>query len=70
MVRRALYMASLSAVRRDGQMRKFYKRLLDRGKPGKVALVAVIRKMLLQLNAVAQRGTPWVENYPLASLTA
>ena len=69
-VRRALYMASLSAVRRDGQMRKFYKRLLDRGKSGKVALVAVMRKMLLQLNAVAQRGIPWVENYPLASLTA
>ena len=62
-VRRALYMASLSAVRRDGQMRRFYKRLVDRGKPFKVALVAVMRKMLLQLNAVAQRGTPWVENH-------
>ena len=62
-VRRALYMASLSAVRRAGRMRSFYERLRSRGKPFKVALVAVMRKMLLQLNAVARRGTPWVENY-------
>ena len=32
----------------------------QRGKPGKVALAAVMRKLLLQLNAVARRGTPWV----------
>ena len=31
------------------------------GKPGKVALVAVMRKLLLHLNAVARRGTPWIE---------
>ena len=62
-VRRALYMSALSAVRRAGQMRSFYERLRSKGKPFKVALVAVMRKMLLQLNAVARRGTPWVENY-------
>ena len=62
-VRRALYMASLSAVRHKGRMRDFYERLRSKGKPFKVALVAVMRKMLLQLNAVARRGTPWVENY-------
>ena len=62
-VRRALYMAALSAVRRAGRMRSFYERLRSKGKPFKVALVAVMRKMLLQLNAVARRGTPWTENY-------
>ena len=62
-VRRALYMSALSAVRHAGQMRSFYERLRSKGKPFKVALVAVMRKILLQLNAVARRGTPWVENY-------
>ena len=62
-VRRALYMSALSAVRSAGQTRSFYERLRSKGKPFKVALVAVMRKMLLQLNAVARRGTPWVENY-------
>ena len=61
-VRKALYMAALSAVRTAGAMRSFYLRLKHRGKAGKVALVAVMRKMLLLLNAIAHRGTPWVEN--------
>ena len=66
-VRRALYMSALSAVRGAGQMRSFYERLRSKGKPFKVALVAVMRKMLHQLNAVARRGTPWVENYTPAA---
>ena len=62
-VRRALYLASSSAVRRkDSALGRFYQQLLQRGKPGKVALVAVMRKLLLQLHAVARRGAPWVEN--------
>lgn len=62
-VRNALYMSALSSVRREGGLKRFYKRLRDRGKPGKVALVALMRKILLQLNAVARRGTPWTEHY-------
>lgn len=64
-VRKALYMVALSAIRVDGQMRQFYQGLRKRGKAGKVALVAVMRKILLLLNAIAQRGTPWVESYAL-----
>ena len=60
-VRRALYLAALAAVRHDGSLGRFYRRLRQRGKPGKVALVAAMRKLLLQLNAVARRGTPWTE---------
>ena len=60
-VRRALYMSALSSVRHDPGMRCFYRGLRDRGKPGKVALVAVMRKRLLLLHAIVRRGTPWVE---------
>lgn len=63
MVRHALYMAAMSVLRHDCELRNFYRGLKKRGKPGKVALVAVMRKLLLQLNAVAHRGTPWVPKY-------
>ena len=64
-VRRALYMAALSAIRFNQELKGFYRRLRRRGKPGKVALVAVMRKLLLLLHAIAQRGTPWVPSlYP------
>ena len=63
-MRKALYLAALSAIRkRESKLGMFYQRLRDRGKPGKVALVGVMRKLLLQLHAVARRGTPWVEDY-------
>ena len=58
-VRRILYLAALSAIRTDATLRDFNHRLRQRGKAGKVALVAVMRKLLLRLNAVARRGTPW-----------
>ena len=60
-VRRALYMASLAAIRGSGSLPDFYRQLRQRGKSGKVALVAVMCKLLLQLNAVARRGTPWTQ---------
>lgn len=59
-VRRALYMAALSATRCNPELSGFYGRLRRRGKPAKVALVAVMRKLLLQLHAIARRGTPWL----------
>lgn len=65
-VRKALYMAAISAIRTPGVMRCFYLRLKRRGKASKVALVAVMRKMLLLLNAIARRGTPWVESLETA----
>lgn len=59
-VRRILYMAALSAIRANPDLRRFYQGLRRRGKPGKVALVAVMRKLVLMLHAIARRGTPWV----------
>ena len=67
-VRRALYMSALSVIRRNNSaLARFYNQLKKRGKPGKVALVAVMRKLLLQLHAIARRGTPWVEDYAPAT---
>ena len=60
-VRRALYVCAWVVLRLDGDLRDFYRRLRERGKPGKVAVIAVARKLLMQLNAVARRGTPWVK---------
>ena len=66
-VRRALYMAALSAIRTNTDRGRWYQGLRRRGKPGKVALVAVMRKLLLRLHAIARRGTPWVpEGVPVS----
>lgn len=50
-VRVALYMATLSAVRWDPALRAYYQQLRARGKLGKVALVACMRKLLTIVNA-------------------
>ena len=62
LVRRALYMAALSVIRTKTDLGRWYQALRRRGKPGKVALVAVMRKLLLRLHAIARRGTPWVSD--------
>lgn len=50
-IRQVLYMASMSAMRHEPRLRDFYQSLRARGKEGKVAIVAVMRKMLVILNA-------------------
>jgi len=49
-VRRALYMAALVAARSNHQLKGFYQRLRAAGKPAKVALTAVMRKLVELLN--------------------
>src|SRR6476620_5011006 len=44
-VRNALYMAALNAVRRADRFKAFYARLRQAGKPAKLALIAVARKL-------------------------
>src|SRR5215217_92266 len=58
-VRNVLYMAALTAIRRRSPFRAFYDRLTSRGRPKKVALVAVMRKLLTTLNAIVRDRTPW-----------
>lgn len=49
-VRKILYMAALSAARFNPILRSFYQRLLSSGKKPKVALTAVMRKLIILLN--------------------
>ena len=58
-VREALYMGALIASRFNPVIKEFYERLLEAGKPKKVALVACMRKLLIILNAVMRDRTPW-----------
>jgi transposase len=58
-VRAALYMAALVAARHNRPLRHFYQRLRTAGKPAKVALVAVMRKLLTILNAMVKHQTAW-----------
>jgi transposase len=61
-IRRVLYMATLSAARRNPAIRAFYQRLRAAGKLPKVALVACMRKLLTILNAMARTHKPWDES--------
>ncbi|GIW99517.1 MAG: hypothetical protein KatS3mg111_2850 [Pirellulaceae bacterium] len=63
-IRKVLYMAAIVAVRHNETMKAFYQRLLAKGKPKKVALVAVMRKLLLILNAMEKNK----QNYREPSL--
>lgn len=49
-VRRVLYMAALTATRYNPILKRFYQRLLAAGKPKKLALTAVMRKLVTLLN--------------------
>jgi transposase len=51
-VRRVLYMAALVATRFNPILKTFYDRLVAAGKPKKVALVAVMRKLIVLLNHI------------------
>lgn len=66
-VRAVLYMAALVASRRNSVIRDFYKRLRDKGKAPKVALVACMRKLLIILNAMIKHKTRWSEIIPQTS---
>ena len=60
-VRRMLYMAALSASRANPVLRLFHQRLIAAGKPPKVALIAVARKLLTILSAMLRTNQPWAE---------
>jgi transposase len=58
-VRRALYMSAVSLARLDqAALGKFYQRLRSAGKPAKVALTAVMRKLLIQMNKTLKDHAP------------
>jgi transposase len=66
-VRQVLYMATLSAIKTNPQIKLFYERLVAAGKPKKVAVIATMRKMLTILNAILRSGNPWQPDFMLSS---
>jgi transposase len=62
-LRSVLYMAALVAARWNPVLRAFDARLRAAGKPAKVALVAVARKLLTILNAMLRDQRPWSSAY-------
>lgn len=59
-VRRALYMAAVSAIRCNAPIREFFQRLRNEyGKPFKLAITACMRKLLVFMNAMLRDQTDW-----------
>lgn len=59
-IRRNLYMACLCLIRAKSQpLACFYQKLRDAGKPFKVAIVAIMRKLIVIINAIIKTDTPW-----------
>lgn len=58
-VRAVLFMAATAAVRFNPVFKAFFQRLRQKGKPYKVALTAVMRKMIVTLNAMLKNQKPW-----------
>ena len=58
-LRRGLYMPALSATRCNPDLAALYQRLRANGKPAKLALVAVMRKLVLLANALVRDDRTW-----------
>ena len=62
-LRNLLFMCSLSAVHRNKSCKAMYDRMINKGKPKKVALIAVANKLLKQSLAIAKSGLSYDEDY-------
>lgn len=63
-VRKALYMAAVCAMRGHPEFKQLYERLTARGKPGKVALTAVMRKLVVLANVLIEEDRLWTPPAP------
>lgn len=59
LIRRVLYMATLSVIRRQADFKDRYRALRARGKCAKVAIVACMRVLLIRLNAMVRDKAEW-----------
>ena len=66
-VRAALYLPTLTATRYNPVIRAFFQRLIGKGKPFKVAMIACMRKLLTILNAMVRDNTRWADRLALSS---
>jgi transposase len=60
-VRSVLYMAALNASRHNPALKAFHDHLKAAGKEPKVAIVAVMRKMITMLNAMVRDDVAWAD---------
>lgn len=60
-LRRALYMPALVALRFNNELARKYKDIKNAGKPSKVAITAIMRKLLILANALLRDGRTWNE---------
>lgn len=58
-VRKALYMAAVSAVRTKSRFKTAYQAMIAAAKPPKIALIAIARKILVTLNAMLREQRPF-----------
>jgi transposase len=58
-IRNSLYLAALAASRCNADLKAFYRRLIDQGKPTKVAVVAVARKLIILANTLIAENRKW-----------
>ena len=58
-VRKVLFMGAMVGLRHNPVLKAFFERLIAAGKPKKVAIIAVARKLLTILNAILRDGRPW-----------
>ncbi len=65
--RNVLYMAALTAMRHNPDLQRVFLRLTAAGKSHKVALVAIMRKLVVLANALLRDGRPWAETAPTAA---
>lgn len=63
-LRRILYLAALSAARVNPQGKTFYQRMTGAGKPKKVALIALARKLVVLANRLVTENRTWEANAP------
>ena len=62
-VRSTLYVCAWSAARHNKACRELYARLMHRGKPGKLAMIAVANKIVKQAFAIAKNHTSYDPNF-------
>lgn len=60
-LRQALYMPALVAARFNPNLKELYSRLADAGKAPKIAITAVMRKLVIFANALLSKGRKWGE---------
>lgn len=58
-VRTALYMPALVAARFNPDMKAKYAQFIEAGKPAKVAITAIMRKLIILANALLKKGMTW-----------